>query len=128
MKKLFVLPALVVALLLASPALNTAMAQSKAKTAAKKAAKPTAAEIAAGKALVAKSDCLTCHKVDVKLVGPAYIDVAKKYPDSEANYTLLTKKVIEGGSGAWGQIPMSPHPTLAAADAKKMVKYILSLQ
>lgn len=131
MKKLLVIPGMMLALLLATPAINNANAQSKAKKAAAKkpaGGKATAAEIAAGKALIAKSDCLSCHKTDVKLVGPAYIDVAKKYPATPANYAALSKKVIDGGSGVWGQIPMSPHPTLAAADADKMVKYILSLK
>ena len=89
--------------------------------------KPSAADLDAGKALLAKSDCLSCHKVDMKLVGPAYNDVAKKYPASEANYDMLTKKVIAGGSGNWGAIAMSPHPNLASADVRKMVQYILSL-
>jgi cytochrome c len=90
--------------------------------------KPTEVELAEGKDLLAKSDCLTCHKVDIKIVGPAYIDVAKKYPASEANYELLVKKVIAGGGGNWGTNVMAPHATLAPADAKKMVEYILSLK
>jgi cytochrome c len=94
------------------------------KTIAKK---PTAADIAFGKALFQKSDCLTCHKMDVKLVGPAY-DVAKKYPATDANYEMLANKVIAGGSGVWGQVAMAPHPALTHADAKKIVEYVLSLK
>src|ERR1700761_9029092 len=90
--------------------------------------KPSAADLAQGKELLAKSDCLTCHKVDMKVVGPAYKDVAKKYPANEANYEKLTKKVIGGGSGNWGAIAMAPHANLSPADAKKMVEYILSLK
>jgi cytochrome c len=90
--------------------------------------KPSAAELAEGKALFLKLDCLTCHKMDVKLVGPAYYDVIKKYPPTEANYTLLANKVIAGGSGVWGQIPMAPHPNLTVDDAKKIIKYILSIK
>ena len=97
------------------------------KTTTTTAKKPSAADIEAGKGLLAKSDCLACHKVDGPLVGPAYNAVAKKYPASEANYDMLAKKIIAGGSGNWGQVAMSPHPTLAPADAKKMVQYILSL-
>ncbi len=89
--------------------------------------KPSAAELEEGKALIAKTDCLGCHKVDTKLIGPAYNDVAKKYPDSEANYNALADKIIAGGSGNWGTMAMTPHPQLAKADAKKMVQYILSL-
>src|ERR1700743_599878 len=90
--------------------------------------KATAADIAQGKALFTKSDCLTCHKLDVKLVGPAYYDVAKKYPATDANYEMLANKVIAGGSGVWGQVAMAPHPNLTHADAKKIVEYILSLK
>ena len=90
--------------------------------------KPSAADLAQGKALFTKSDCLTCHKMDVKLVGPAYYDVAKKYPATDANYEMLANKVIAGGSGVWGQVAMAPHPALAHADAKKIVEYILSLK
>ena len=89
--------------------------------------KPSAADLDAGKALLSKSDCLSCHKVDGPLVGPAYNLVAKKYPASEANYDMLTKKIIAGGSGNWGAIAMSAHPNLASADVRKMVQYILSL-
>jgi cytochrome c len=90
--------------------------------------RPTAADIAAGKALFLKSDCLSCHKMDIKLVGPAYYDVAKKYPPTEANYEMLASKVISGGSGVWGQVAMAPHPTITHDDAKKIVEYILSLK
>ncbi len=79
-----------------------------------------------GLALIAKSDCLTCHKVSEKLVGPAYKDVAKKY--TEKDISTLAEKVIKGGQGNWGTIPMTPHPTLAKADAEQMVKYILLLK
>lgn len=91
------------------------------------AAKPSAADLVMGKQALTKSDCLVCHKEDTKLVGPAYIDVAKKYPATEANYDMLVKKIIAGGSGNWGSTPMSPHPSLPPADVKKMVQYILSL-
>lgn len=130
MKKMLLIPGFMMMLLLANPVINTAHAQQKKKPVAKAAAggKASAADIAAGKDLLSKSDCLACHKVDTKLVGPAYLEVAKKYPANEANYTKLAKKVIDGGSGVWGQIPMSPHAALSPADAKKMVQYILSLK
>jgi cytochrome c len=87
-----------------------------------------AEDIAQGKELISKADCLTCHKVDGKLVGPPFKDIAKKYPASEANYALLTKKVTAGGSGNWGAIAMAPHPNIPAANIKKMVTYILSVK
>jgi cytochrome c len=84
--------------------------------------------LAPGAKLMAASDCNTCHKVDVKVVGPAFQDVAAKYPPTEANIDTLANKVIKGGKGNWGDIPMASHPTLAVNDAKEMVKYILSLK
>lgn len=81
-----------------------------------------------GLALIAKSDCLTCHKVGEKLTGPAYRDVANKYENTEANIAMLAGKIIKGGTGVWGQIPMTPHATLSEDDAKQMVKYILLLR
>jgi cytochrome c len=81
-----------------------------------------------GKNLISKSDCLACHKDDAKLVGPAYIDVANKYENNSKNVDFLVNKIIKGGAGSWGQIPMSPHPNLSSADAREMVNYILSLK
>lgn len=78
--------------------------------------------------LIAQSDCLTCHKVEEKVVGPAYRDVAKKYENTPANVDSLAGKIIHGGAGNWGQVPMTPHPQLSKEDAQTMVKYILSLK
>ena len=83
---------------------------------------------APGAKLMAANDCNTCHKVDVKVIGPAFQDVAAKYPATEANIDTLANKIIKGGKGNWGDIPMASHPTLAVSDAKEMVKYILSLK
>lgn len=81
-----------------------------------------------GLELIAKSDCLTCHKVSEKLTGPAYRDVANKYENTSANITMLSGKIIKGGQGVWGTIPMTPHTQLSQADAEQMVKYILLLR
>jgi cytochrome c len=81
-----------------------------------------------GKNLIAKSDCLACHKDDAKLVGPAYVEVANKYENNAKNVDFLVNKIIKGGAGSWGQIPMSPHPNLSTGDAREMVNYILSLK
>jgi len=81
-----------------------------------------------GKALIAASDCLTCHKEHEKVIGPAYADVAKKYKNTDENVAMLVSKVIAGGQGNWGEIPMSPHPSLAKEDAEAMVKYILTIK
>jgi cytochrome c len=82
----------------------------------------------AGGKLIHKSDCLTCHKIDTKVIGPPYADVAAKYPATEANIDTLAHKVMKGGKGNWGDVPMAAHPTISLADAKTMVTYILSLK
>jgi cytochrome c len=82
----------------------------------------------AGLAIEAKSDCATCHKLDEKLVGPSFRDIANKYPNDDATITMLAGKVINGGAGNWGQVPMTPHPQLSQDDAKTIVKYILLLK
>lgn len=84
--------------------------------------------VAKGAKLITSSDCTSCHKERDRLVGPAYSAVAEKYPSTDANITMLANKIIQGGKGNWGEIPMTPHPDLAVADAKEMAKYILSLK
>ncbi|HTD42209.1 MAG TPA: c-type cytochrome [Mucilaginibacter sp.] len=81
---------------------------------------------AAGAQLIAKADCGTCHKEKEKLIGPAFADVANKY--TSADVDTLASKIIKGGSGHWGTVPMAPHPTISVDDAKSMVNYILSLK
>lgn len=78
--------------------------------------------------LVSKSDCLTCHLVAEKGVGPSYADVARKYDGVDTAVTYLAGKIIAGGSGVWGSVPMTPHPDLAKEDAEKMARYILLLK
>lgn len=85
-------------------------------------------EIGQGKALIAKSDCISCHKPTIKLIGPSFQDIAAKYPSTPENYKLLTQKIIKGGSGVWGPVPMSPHSTIPVTDVKKMLAYILSIK
>jgi len=82
----------------------------------------------AGGKLIAASDCLTCHKVDTKVIGPAYADVAKKYPSNDATIDTLANKIIKGGKGNWGDIAMTPHAALSVNDAKTIVKYILTFK
>ncbi len=79
-----------------------------------------------GLKLIEGTDCLSCHKVDAKLVGPSYQDVANKYTDADIDH--LAQKIIEGGKGVWGEIPMTPHAGMSKENAQKMVKYILSLK
>lgn len=81
-----------------------------------------------GLELAAKSDCLSCHKIDEKILGPSYRQVAEKYENNEANIKLLAQKVIKGGQGVWGQVPMTPHPQLSEADAEQIIRYIMLLK
>ena len=80
-----------------------------------------------GKVLIAYSDCYTCHKEDERSVGPAFKDVAKRYPVKRVYIDMLAQRIIVGGSRSWGYAQMDPHPKLPLEDAKAMVTYILSL-
>ena len=127
MKKYFVL----ITMLAAMYACSNTSSDKKEEKAVVPAAASTISEnpdYQKGLALIAKSDCLTCHKVREKLIGPAYADVAAKYETTDANISMLASKVIKGGQGVWGAIPMTPHPQLSEADAQQMVKYILLLR
>lgn len=77
-----------------------------------------------GQSLIEASDCMACHNADERLIGPSYKEIAAKY--SEKDIEILASKIIEGGSGVWGSVPMQPHPQISKEDAKKMVEYILS--
>jgi cytochrome c len=83
--------------------------------------------IAQGEALVNASDCKTCHAKDNKIVGPGHKEVAVKYDFTKANVSMLAGKIINGGSGNWGEIPMTAHPDISQGDAEKMAMYVLSL-
>jgi cytochrome c len=74
------------------------------------------------------SDCMACHAEATKLVGPSYKDIGKKYHGDAGAVDKLVKKIKAGGSGAWGAIPMTPHPALKDEDVKVMVEWILSLK
>jgi cytochrome c len=102
--------------------------ESSADTNANKTGTEASGTTSPGAKLLAANDCLTCHKVDVKVIGPAYQDVAAKYPATEANIDTLANKVIKGGKGNWGDVPMTAHPAISQSDAKEMVKYVLSLK
>jgi len=85
-------------------------------------------QMSAGEKLINKSDCIGCHNKVNKIIGPSYVEIAKKYPATEKNINYLADKIIKGGTGVWGTMPMTAHSTLKPADAKLMVKYILSLK
>lgn len=81
-----------------------------------------------GLELIGKSDCFGCHKVRETSVGPAYNLVAQKYENTEANQNMLADKLMKGGSGNWGTVPMAAHPNVSKEDAILMAKYVLSLK
>jgi cytochrome c len=83
--------------------------------------------IAQGETLIKASDCKTCHHITNKLMGPAHTDVAKKYDFTKDNVKLLADKIIKGGAGVWGEVPMTAHPDITQGDAEKMARYVLSL-
>ncbi|MBX2923913.1 MAG: c-type cytochrome [Chitinophagaceae bacterium] len=110
-----------------NPQIGASQAHSAVATGGDGTQKPAAAAPAKdGKALLAGSDCRACHSDRDKLVGPAYAEVAKKY--KEKDIPALAKKIIDGGSGVWGPIPMAPHAALSTEDAEAMVKYILTIK
>jgi len=77
--------------------------------------------------LAAKKNCLACHSVDKKVVGPAYKDVAAKYAGQKDAVAKLAEKIQKGGVGVWGQVPMPPNTQVSDADIKKLVAWVLSL-
>ncbi len=128
MKKTFVIFGLALVVAACNSNSNKSAGDSTATTTAATSPATSVSADTVGLALIKKNDCLTCHKVDQKVIGPAYQDVANKYTSSPAVIDTLANKVIKGGSGNWGAIAMSPHPSLSEADAQEMVKYILSLK
>ena len=76
--------------------------------------------------LAQKNACLACHAADKKLVGPAFLEVAKKYGGQKDAVAMLAKSIKAGGSGKWGPIPMPAQPALAEADATTLATWILA--
>lgn len=76
--------------------------------------------------LAKKNNCMACHQVDKKLVGPSYQEVAKKYAADKGAEAKLADKVKKGGSGVWGPVPMAPNPQISDADIKTLVKWVLA--
>lgn len=80
-----------------------------------------------GLLLIDQSDCRSCHNPNVTTIGPSYIDVAKKYATNGDNVRTLTRKVLNGGSGVWGETMMTPHPQHTYDELRTMISYILTL-
>ena len=84
--------------------------------------------LAKGEVLIAYAGCYDCHKIDKKSKGPAFKDIAKRYPIQPAYWDMLARKIISGGFGSWGNPVMTPHPHISMENAQTMVYYILSLK
>jgi cytochrome c len=82
----------------------------------------------ASEQLAREKNCLACHAVDNKLVGPGYKEVAAKYKGDKSAEDKLAQKIMKGGSGVWGQIPMPANPQVSAAEAKTLAKWVLSMK
>ncbi|MEO7008981.1 MAG: c-type cytochrome [Caldimonas sp.] len=78
--------------------------------------------------LAQKKNCMACHAVDKKVLGPAYKDVAAKYAGQKDAVDKLAQKVIKGGSGVWGAVPMPANPQVSEAEAKQLVQWILTVK
>ena len=82
--------------------------------------------VLADMALASAKNCMACHAVDKKLVGPSYKDIATKYAGQADAVDKLAGKVVKGGSGAWGPVPMPANAQINDAEAKKLVAWILA--
>ena len=76
--------------------------------------------------LAQKKNCMACHAVDKKLVGPAYKDVAAKYAGQKDAVDKLAAKIMKGGSGVWGPVPMPANAQVNEAEAKKLAAWVLT--
>ncbi|MDR6585365.1 cytochrome c' [Herbaspirillum sp. BH-1] len=87
------------------------------------------AEALANAQLAKSKNCMACHSVDAKIVGPAFKEVAKKYAGEKDAEAKLTQKVLNGGSGAWGAVAMPANKgQVSEAEARELVKWVLSLK
>ncbi|SEL63026.1 cytochrome c [Roseateles sp. YR242] len=78
--------------------------------------------------LAQKKNCMACHSVDKKLVGPGYKEVAKKYAGDKDAVKKLSEKIIKGGAGVWGPVPMPANAQVSPAEAEQLAKWVLSLK
>jgi cytochrome c len=77
-------------------------------------------------ALASAKNCMSCHAVDRKVLGPSFKDVAAKYKDNKGAVDLLAAKIMKGGSGVWGPVPMPANNQVNDAEAKKLAAWVLS--
>jgi cytochrome c len=82
----------------------------------------------ADQALATAKNCMACHAVDKKLVGPSYKDVAAKYKDDKSAVDKLAQKIMKGGSGVWGPVPMPANAQVNEAEAKKLAAWVMTIK
>ena len=78
--------------------------------------------------LAQKKNCMACHSVEKNVLGPAFKEIAAKYADQKDAVDKLAGKVVKGGSGVWGNIPMPANPQVTDAEAKQLVSWIMTLK
>ncbi|MDO8413884.1 MAG: c-type cytochrome [Gallionellaceae bacterium] len=107
----------------------TSITQNMVNASAEVVPMPTAVSLEEGLALAQKNNCLACHQLDTKLIGPAWRDVAKKYKTVAGSEHALVIKVATGGGGTWGEMPMpAMAPNVKDQDIRALVKFILNLE
>ena len=82
----------------------------------------------ANQELAQKKNCMACHAVDKKLVGPAYRDVAAKYAKDKDAVKKLAEKIVKGGSGVWGPVPMPANSQVSPAEAETLAKWVMTVK
>ena len=82
----------------------------------------------ADEALAKSKNCMACHAIDKKLVGPAYKDVAKKFAGQKDAVDVLSNAILKGSKGVWGPVPMPPNAQVSEAEAKTLATWVMSLK
>ncbi|MBB4805094.1 cytochrome c [Chryseobacterium defluvii] len=124
MRKIFLVGSLGLLFLSCSKKENTSVDTTSSESSS--ASKPSVKSDLSGAQIIETLDCTGCHTVNERMIGPSYQEIADKY--SEKDIELLASKIIDGGSGVWGNVPMQPHSQVSKEEAKKMVEYILTLK
>ena len=107
---------------------SLAVACSSSKKTSSTAVTISATDSTTGLSIIKGNDCITCHSLDKKLIGPSFLNIATRYNADQNTIDRLANKIIKGGKGSWGDLPMTPHRSLSKDDAMTISKYILSLK
>lgn len=88
----------------------------------------SSSSVLASQELAQKKNCLACHTMDKKIVGPSYKDVAAKYKGQAGAEAKLAEKILKGGAGTWGPVPMPANPQVSADEAKQLAKWVMTIK